>query len=136
MIFKLLKYTRINNYVIELVNGQQLFYEPIYSIRLVELKTVKANIEINLANRFIRPFKSPTGALIFFDQKLNGSFRLCVDYKGLNNLIIKNQYPLPLVEESLDRLGKAKRFIKLDLTSVYYWIEICKRNKWKRVFKT
>ena len=65
--FKLFKHTRINNHVIKLVNNQQPLYGPIYSLKLVELETLKAYIETNLANGFIRPFKSPVGAPIFFD---------------------------------------------------------------------
>ena len=86
----------------------------------MELKTLKAYIEINLANGFIRPSKSPAGAPILFDQKSDGSLRLCVDYQGLNNLTIKNRYPLPLIGELLDRLGRAKQFTQLDLTSAYH----------------
>ena len=68
----------------------------------MELETLKAYIENNLANGFISFFKSPAGVLILFDKKPDGSLRLCVDYRGLNKLIIKNQYPLPLVGELLD----------------------------------
>ena len=105
---KLPKHTGINNHAIELVKGQQPPYRPIYSLGPVELETLKAYIETNLANGFIRPSKSPAGAPILFDRKLDGSLRLCVDYQGLNNLTIKNWYPLPLIGESLDRLGRFK----------------------------
>ena len=83
---KLLKHTGINYYIIELVNGQQLIYRPLYSLGPVELKTLKAYIETNLANRFIRPSKLLAGTLIFLNQKLDGSLQLFVNYKGLNNL--------------------------------------------------
>ena len=106
--FKLPKYTGINNHAIELINSQQPPYGPIYSLRLVELETLKAYIEINLANGLIRPSKSPAGAPILFDQKSDSSFWLCVDYQSLNNLTIKNWYPLPLIGELLDRLRRAK----------------------------
>ena len=105
--FELPKYIGINNHVIELVNSQQPPYRLIYSLETVELKTLKAYIETNLANKFIRPSKSPAGASILFDQKSNGFFRLYVNCQGLNNLTIKNRYPLPLIGESLDRLEKA-----------------------------
>ena len=114
------KHTGINDYAIELVDGQQPPYGPIYSLGPVELETLKAYIETNLVKGFIRPFKSPAGAPILFDQKSDGSFRLCVANRGLNNLTIKNRYPLPLIRESLDRLERAKRFTQLDLTSVYH----------------
>ncbi len=86
----------------------------------MELEILKAYIKNNLANSFIRPSKSSAGALILFDKKPDGDLRLCVDYQGLNNLTIKNQYPLPLVEESLDRLGWTQHFTKLDLINAYY----------------
>ncbi len=54
--------------------------------------------------------KSPAGAPILFDKRPDGSLRLCIDYRGLNHLTIKNRYHLPFISESLDRLGRAKRF--------------------------
>ena len=78
---KLFSYTKINNYVIKFVTGQQTSYEPIYHLRLVELKILKAYIETNLANKFIRPFKSLVGTPILFDQKSNRSFWLCANDK-------------------------------------------------------
>ncbi len=107
---ELLEYIEINDHAIELVDDQQPPYGPIYSLGPVELETLKAYIKNNLANDFIRPSKSPAKAPILFDKNSDGSLRLCVDYQGLNNLIIKNWYPLPLVGESLDWLGRARRF--------------------------
>ena len=104
---KLPKHIKINNYAIELVNGQQPSYEPIHSLGLMELETLKAYIETNLANRFIRPSKSPADAPILFDRKLNGSFQLHINYKRLNNFTIKNQYLLLLIGELLERLRSA-----------------------------
>ncbi len=95
----------------------------------MELETLKAYIENNLANGFIRPSQSPAGALIFFDKKPDGSLRLCMDYQGLNNLTIKNWYLLPLVGESLDRLGRARHFTQLDLTNAYYQMRIREGNE-------
>ena len=106
------KHTRIKNHIIKLVNSQQPPYVPIYSLKSVELETLKTYIKNNLANRFIRPSKSPAGASIFFDQKSDGSFRLWVGYQDLNNLIIKNQYLLPLIKESLDVLLGFANFYK------------------------
>ena len=75
------EHTGINDHAIELVDGcQQPPYGPIYSLGPVELETLKAYIETNLANGFIRPSKSPAGAPILFNQKSDGSLRLCVDY--------------------------------------------------------
>ena len=99
---ELSKHTRINNHVIELVDNWQLLYSPIYNLGPVELETLKAYIENNLANDFIRLSKSPAKIHIFFNKKPDGSLRLYVNYQGLNNLTIKNWYTLPLVGESLD----------------------------------
>ncbi len=107
---ELLEHTGINNHAIELVDDRQLPYSPIFSLGSVELETLKAYIENNLANGLIRPSKFPAGVFILFDKKLDGSLRLCVDYRGLINLTIKNWYPLPLVGESLDQLDRAQRF--------------------------
>ena len=94
--------TGMNEYAIELEEGKQLPFSPIYSLGLVELETLKTYIETNLANGFIRPSKSPARAPILCDRKPDRSLRLYLDYQDLNNIIIKNQYPLPLIGKSLD----------------------------------
>ena len=121
--------TGMNEHAIELEEGKQPPFGLIYSLGLVELETLKTYIETNLANGFIRPSKFPAGAPILFDRKPDGSLRLCVDYRGLNNITIKNRYPLPLIGESLDRLGRARRFTQLDLTNAYYWMRICEGDE-------
>ena len=128
--------TNINKYAIKLVQDKQSPYDPIYNLGPVELETLKAYIETHLKTGFIRPSKSPAGASILFDKKPDGSLRLCVDYRGLNNLTIKNRYPLPLIGESLDRLGRAKRFTQLDLTSAYHRMRIREGDEWKTAFRT
>ena len=133
---KLLKRTRINDHTIELIDGQQPPYRPIYSLGPVKLKTLKAYIETNLANGFIKPSKSSAGAPILFERKSDGSLWLCVDWRGLNNLMIENRYPFPLIKESLDRLERAKRFTQLNLTSAYYQIRIREADEWNIAFKT
>ena len=93
-------------------------------------------IEINLANGFIRPSKFLSGAPILFDWELDRSFHLCVNYRDLNNITIKNQYPLPLIGESLDRLVRAKQFTQLDLTNAYHQMKIREGDEWKTAFRT
>ena len=87
---ELLENTRMNEHAIKLEEDKQLPFGPIYSLRPVELEILKTYIKINLANGFIRPSKSPTGAPILFNRKPNRSLRLCIDYWGLNNITIKN----------------------------------------------
>ena len=102
--------TGMNEYIIKLEEGKQPFFGLIYSLGLVELETLKTYIEINLANSFIHPFKFPMGAPILFNRKSDRSLCLCVNYWGLNNITIKNQYPLLLIGKSLNWLGWAKKF--------------------------
>ena len=94
--------TGANDHSIKLEKRKQPPCRPIYSLGPVELETLKTYIETNLANSFIRTLKSPMGALILFVRKSNGSLCLCVNYQGLNNLTIKNRYPLSLIGKSLD----------------------------------
>ena len=112
------EYTKLHEYTINLEDSKYPPYRPIYSLGPVELETLKTYIETYLKTGFIQPFKSPTSAFILFDNKPDNSFRLCVGYRGLKNLTIKNRYLLPLIGESLDRLRRAKRFTKSDLTSI------------------
>ena len=96
------KHTKIHKHLIKLQEGKQLPASLIYNLELVELEILKIYIKTNLANGFIQPSKSPIKALICFIQKLDGSLHLCVNYQGLNNLTIKNRYPLLLIEKSLN----------------------------------
>ncbi len=128
--------TGMNKHAIELIEEKQPPYGPIYAFSPVELETLKAYIETHLKTGFIRPFKSPAGAPILFDKKPDGSLRLCVNYRGLNNLTIKNRYPLSLIGEALDWLGRTKRFTQLDLTSVYYRMRIWEGDEWETAFRT
>ena len=92
---------------------------------------LKTYMKANLASGFIRPSKSPASAPILFVWNKDGSFRLCVDYWGLNNLMIKNCLPLPFIGKSLDCLGCAKRFTQLNLTNAYHWMRIQEGDEWK-----
>ena len=86
----LLEHTKINTHIIDLEKDKKSPYGPIYSLRLVELETLKIYIKTNLTNSFICPSKSFAGVPILFDKKPNKSFWLCVNYQGLNNIMIKN----------------------------------------------
>ncbi len=136
LVMELLENTGMNEHAIKLIDDKQPPYGPIYTLRSVELETLKAYIETYLRTGFIRPSKSPADALILFDKKPNGSLRLYVDYQGLNNLTIKNQYPLPLIGEALDCLSRAKRFTQLDRTSAYHHMGILEGDECKTAFCT
>ena len=127
---------KLNEHAINLENSKQPPYGPIHSLGPVELETLKTYIETHMKIGFIWPSKSLVDAPIFFNNKPFGSLCLCVDYWALNNLTIKNWYPLPLIVESLDRLGRAKRFTQLDLTSAYHQMRIKEGDEWKTAFQT
>lgn len=107
MAIELLDYISINNYAINLVNDQQLFYSYIYNLSLVELKILKTYIENNLANSIIKFFKFFVWVSIFYDQKPDKSLQLYIIYQSFNNLTINNQYSLFLIRKLLDRLSQA-----------------------------
>ncbi len=121
--------TGMNEHVIKLIDNKQPLYGPIYALSPVELESLKTYIKTHLKTGFIQSFKSPTGALILFDKKLDGTLRLCVNYQGINNLTIKNRYLLPLIGEVLDWVGRAEQFTQLDLTCAYHWMRIQEGDK-------
>ena len=91
-----------------------------YNMSPAELKALENYIKDALANGWIRESQSPAGAPIFFILRKSGELCLCVDYRGLNDITIKNRYPLPLTRELLDRLGSSVVFSKLDRRNAYY----------------
>jgi hypothetical protein len=101
-----------------------------------ELLAMKEFIEENLPKGFIRSSSSPAGAPCLFVKKADGSLRLCNDYRGLNEITIKNRYPLPLIQEILMRLQKARWYTKLDLRGAYNLLRIAEGEEWKTAFRT
>ena len=104
---------------IDIEDVAQVPFGPIYNLSQDELATLKEYIDENLAKGFIRHSKSPAGAPILFVKKKDGSLQMCVDYRGLNKVTIKNRYPLPLVFGLLNQLGQAKIYTKIDLQGAY-----------------
>jgi hypothetical protein len=109
---------------IQLEEGKSPPFGPLYSLSEPELKALSEWLKENLSKGFIRASQSPAGAPILFVKKKDGSLRLCVDYRALNNITIKNRYPLPLIPEALDRLRKAKVYTKLDLRGAYNLVRV------------
>jgi hypothetical protein len=88
-----------------------------------------------MKKNFIIEFVSSAKALILFVKKTNDKFRLWVDYKNLNEIIIKNWYSLSFINENLNRLFETRIFIKLNVRDVFHRIRIRKKNEWKTTFK-
>jgi hypothetical protein len=124
------------DHAIDLEPGTKPPFGPLYSLSEPELKELSAWIKENLSKGFIRASQSPGGAPILFVKKKDGSLRLCVDYRGLNRITIKNRYPLPLISETLDRLRGAKVFTKIDLRGAYNLLRIKAGDEWKTAFRT
>jgi hypothetical protein len=101
-----------------------------------ELEELKKQLMELLESGYIQPSKSPFGAPVLFVRKKGGSLRLCVDYRALNKITIKNRCPLPRIDELLDRLQGAKVFSKLDLRSGYHQIRIAEEDVPKTAFNT
>jgi hypothetical protein len=101
-----------------------------------ELKELKVQLEELLTKRYIKPNKSPYGALVLFVHKKDGTLRMCVDYRALNKATVKNRYPLPRINDLFDRLSGAKVFSRIDLCSGYYQIRIAEGDKKKTICRT
>ena len=93
-------------------------------------------IQSSLATGIIRPSSSPAGAGFFFVGKKDKSLRPCIDYRGLNNITVKNRYPLPLLSSAFELLQGATVFTKLDLRNAYHLVRIREGDEWKTAFNT
>ena len=133
---KILPAHKSSEHSINLIEGGEPLYRPIYPLSQNELKALREYLEENLEDERIRPSKSPAGAPILFVPKKVGSLRLCVDYRGLNKVTVKNRYPLPLISEILDRLAGSKFFSKIDVQDAYHRIRIKEGDEWKTAFRT
>jgi hypothetical protein len=89
-----------------------------------ELDELKKQLKKLLEQGFVWPSASPWDSPVFFVEKKDGTKRMCIDYPTLNSMTIKNKYPLPRIEDLLDRLKKAKFFSKIDLRSEYHQMKI------------
>jgi len=107
------------NCAIDLEKGTQPPFGSIYNLLQNGLIALKQYVEENLTKNFIQHSKSLAGVPILFVKKKDGSLRMCVDYRGLNKVIVKNRYPLPLSANLLSQLNQAKIYTKIDLRTAY-----------------
>ena len=105
---------------IELLPGTAPIAKRQYRMAPVEQEELKKNIDELLAKGYILPSSSPWASLVLFVEKKDGAKRMCVDYRALNAVTIKNKYPLPRIDDLFDQLQGACVFSKIDLRSGYY----------------
>jgi hypothetical protein len=123
-------------FAIELQPGTTPISKRPYRMSPAELAELKKQLQEFLDKGFIRPSTSPWGCPALFVKKKDESFRLCIDYRPLNVVTIKNKYPLPHIDVFFDQLVRAKVFSKIDLRSSYHQIKIRASDIPKTAFST
>ncbi|XP_074351383.1 uncharacterized protein LOC141690484 [Apium graveolens] len=123
-------------FAIDLAPGTEPVSKAPYRMAPVEMKELAKQLQELLEKGVIRPSVSPWGAPVLFVKKKDGSMRLCIDYRELNKLTIKNKYPLPRIDDLFDQLKGAKYFSKIDLRSGYHQLKIKPEDIPKTAFRT
>ncbi|GJT02010.1 putative reverse transcriptase domain-containing protein [Tanacetum coccineum] len=107
-----------------------------YRLAPSEMKELSKQLQELSDKGFIRPSSSPWGASVLFVKKKDGSFRMCIDYRELNKLTVKNRYPLPRIDDLFDQLQGSSIYLKIDLRSGYHQLRVREQDIPKTVFKT
>ena len=121
---------------IDLLPGTQPISIPPYRMATAELNELREQLKDLLDKGFIRPSCSPWGAPVLFVKKKDGSLCLCVDYRQLNKVTVKNKYPLPCIDNLFDQLQGSQCFSKIDLRAGYHQLKIKAEDIPKTAFRT
>ncbi|GJS09106.1 putative reverse transcriptase domain-containing protein [Tanacetum coccineum] len=121
---------------IELIPGAVPVAKSPYRLAPSELAELSGQLKELQDKGFIRPSSSPWGAPILFVKKKDGSFRMCIDYRELNKLTVKNRYPLPRIDDLFDQLQRSQFFSKIDLRSGYHQLRVHEDEIPKTAFRT
>jgi hypothetical protein len=124
------------NFSIDLLPSSVPISKAPYRMSLPELTELKIQLHELLDKEYIRPSISPWGAQVLFVKKKDGTLRLCINYRQLNKMTIKNKYPLPSINDMFDQVGGDKIFSKLDLRSCYHQVRIKDGDIKKPSFRT
>jgi len=124
------------DHAIELRPGSEPHSSKIYPLSPVEQAELDTFLDENLKSGRITPSKSPMASPVFFVKKKDGSLRLVQDYRKLNDMTVKNSYPLPLISDLINKLSKAKYFTKLDVRWGYNNVRMKEGDEWKAAFRT
>ncbi|CAN6725134.1 unnamed protein product [Malus baccata var. baccata] len=123
-------------FTIDLLQGTTPISLTPYRMAYAELRELKTQLQELVDKGFIQPSISPWGAPVLFVRKKDGILRLCIDYRQLNQVTIKNHYPLPRIDDLFDQLKRACVFSKIELRSGYYQLKIRSDNIPKTAFRT
>ncbi|GKB58512.1 putative reverse transcriptase domain-containing protein [Tanacetum coccineum] len=121
---------------IDLIPGAMLVAKSPYRLAPTEMQELSNQLKELQDKGFIRPSSSPWGAPVLFVKKKDGSFRMCIDYRELNKLTIKNRYPLPRTDDLFDQLQGSRYFLKIDLRSGYHQLRVREEDIPKTAFRT
>ena len=121
---------------IDLLPDTQPISIPPYRMAPTEIKELKEQLKDLLDKGFIRPSISPWGASVLFVRKKDGSLRMCIDYRQLNKVTIKNKYPLLRIDDLFDQIQGESYFSKIDLRSGYHQLRVKKDDIPKTAFRT
>ncbi|GJT10244.1 putative reverse transcriptase domain-containing protein [Tanacetum coccineum] len=110
--------------------------EAPYRLAPSEMKELSEQLQELSDKDFIRPSSSPWGAPVLFVKKKDGSFRMCIDYRELNKLTVKNRYPLPRIDDLFDQLQGSSIYSKIDLRSGYHQLRVREQDIPKTAFRT
>ncbi|KAM0038166.1 putative nucleotidyltransferase, Ribonuclease H [Helianthus debilis subsp. tardiflorus] len=121
---------------IDIIPGAAPIARAPYRLAPTEMKELRTQLDERLAKGFIRPSSSPWGAPVLFVKKKDVSMRLCIDYRELNKVTIKNRYPLPRIDDLFDQLQGASYFSKIDLRSGYHQLKVRDEDVHKTAFRT
>ena len=124
------------SHTIPLIEGAAPPYKKMYRLSPKEKQEVEDQVKELLEKGWIEPSTSPYGAPVIFAPKKDGTLRMCVDYRALNLITVKNRYPLPRIDDLLDKLHGATMFTSLDLQSGYHQIRITDEDGPKTAFLT
>ena len=127
---------RMVEHAIEVVPGSEPPHRPPYRMSEVELQELKKQLEELKSKGLIQPSNSSYAAPVLFVKKKDGTWRMVVDYRGLNRITVKYRYPIPRIDDLLDRLRGAKVFSLIDLKSGYHQLRIKKEDRHKTAFVT
>ncbi|GJW04450.1 putative reverse transcriptase domain-containing protein [Tanacetum coccineum] len=128
--------TRQVEFHIELIPGAAPVARAPYRLAPAEMKELAEQLKELSDKGFIRPSSSPWGAPILFVKKKDGSFRMCIDYRELNKLTVKNRYPLPRIDDLFDQLQGSSIYSKIDLRSGYHQLRVREEDIPKTAFRT